>query len=632
MLGLVAMVTTSCEDWLTLYPTDRVVEENFWEDKSDLEAVRYGAYKQMASTVRSLAVWGDLRSDSYNLNTPSHNDKKKYDEYDEIMKGLLDSSMTTFEWSGLYTTINYCNKVLQHGPEVLANDKQFTTTEWNYIKAEMTALRALNYFYLIRAFKDVPYSTAVINKDSEVQRIPLSNQLDILDSIILDCESVRGLARNRFSSNSDSKGLITNCAIYAMLADMYLWRASLREGRFGVSATDDFVTPRCILSGSHSVKFDYEVAMAYADEALKSLQKQTEDSYNGYNVSRVQTENHGLDNCNLIRNRCDGVSQSTTPFLTSQYNVYVLGNSVESMFELQFSAADDRKNDYVNSLYGNNTGTHLKVCEDALGECYGGWGTDLCKYDMRAWYGAQNLITKSSSGSRPTSTAGYYCIKYNLNTCVFDGIQESRELKYMISTTSSYRNWIIYSMADVMLIKAEAGACLGTADGCKAAREICRALRYRSYCNFNDETKNVEQLNAADASKVAYCTPIPNASGTNRNTHIEMVMNERQIELLGEGKRWFDLVRYAERNSDSSKEEPDERESTDERYVGNGQTGVFAMADKYLKNAYQSYYTTLKNRFKNRYGLYCPIYYKEVDASYGAIQQNPVWNHSKYAQ
>ena len=109
MLGLVAMVTTSCEDWLTLYPTDRVVEENFWEDKSDLEAVRYGAYKQMASTVRSLAVWGDLRSDSYNLNTPSHSDKKKYDEYDEIMKGLLDSSMTTFEWSGLYTTINYCS-------------------------------------------------------------------------------------------------------------------------------------------------------------------------------------------------------------------------------------------------------------------------------------------------------------------------------------------------------------------------------------------------------------------------------------------------------------------------------------------------------------------------------------------
>lgn len=47
LLGLVAMGTTSCEDWLTLYPQDRVVEEVFWEDKNDLEGVRYAAYKSM---------------------------------------------------------------------------------------------------------------------------------------------------------------------------------------------------------------------------------------------------------------------------------------------------------------------------------------------------------------------------------------------------------------------------------------------------------------------------------------------------------------------------------------------------------------------------------------------------------
>lgn len=44
------------------------------------------------------------------------------------------------------------------------------------------------------------------------------------------------------------------------------------------------------------------------------------------------------------------------------------------------------------------------------------------------------------------------------------------------------------------------------------------------------------------------------------------------------------------------------------------------------------YATTLMNRFKNRYGLYCPIYYMEVKASEGAIEQNPVWNKSKYEQ
>ena len=144
---------------------------------------------------------------------------------------MPDSSMSCFDWEGVYKTINLCNKVLKYGPEVLERDKQFTTTEWYYMRAEMTALRALSYFYLIRAFKDVPYTTKLINSDTEVETFPLTNQLVVLDSIILDCEKVAGQARNRFSNNTDTKGMITNAAIYAMLADMYLWRGSLHEGR-----------------------------------------------------------------------------------------------------------------------------------------------------------------------------------------------------------------------------------------------------------------------------------------------------------------------------------------------------------------------------------------------------------------
>ena len=262
-------ITSSCTDWLTIYPQDRVVEENFWEDKNDLEGVRYGAYRQMAQTVSKLAVWGDLRSDSYAINSVEHSDQKSRDTYIEIVNGMPDSSMGVFDWSGVYTTINYCNKVLQHGEEVLERDKQFTSGEWIQMHAEMTALRALNYFYLIRAFKDVPYTTKVINKDSEVESFPLTNQLVVLDSIILDCERVKGKARNRFSDKRDTKGMITNCAIYAMLADMYLWRASLHEGRHDKNTKDVI-----IIDGeevSYSIADDYNKAVEYAEASLKSL-------------------------------------------------------------------------------------------------------------------------------------------------------------------------------------------------------------------------------------------------------------------------------------------------------------------------------------------------------------------------
>lgn len=629
ILGLMAVGTTSCEDWLTIHPTDRVVEEEYWEDKNDLDAVRYGAYKQMASTVRKLAVWGDLRSDSYNLDSPKHSDKSNYDEYDEIMKGLLDSSMSTFEWNGVYTTINYCNKVLQHGPEVLEKDKQFTTTEWYYIRAEMKTLRALNYFYLLRTFKDIPYTTATINSDAEVQYYPLTNQLQVLDSLILDVETIKGQARNRFTSTSDSKGMITNCAVYSLLADMYLWRAALREGRFGKDATDEFVTPNCIKEGQHGVMFDYEVAAAYADKALASLHEQTTESESGYGISRSNTVDFGLTNCDLIKNEFESVSRSGEIAPTHINRIFSTGNSVESIFELQYSSSDSRSNPATEHLYGHSNGTLLQVSEDAIGAAYGGWGTDPCLYDTRAWVGAQNLI-KTGSSSSVTAAAGYYCMKYNYCTANFTGQETSHELKSISVESSSYRNWIIYRTAEVMLIKAEALASIGSSSSIKEAINLCAALRRRAYCNYKDDTKSIEgYLDVSD--KCTFCTPYP-ASPSSRDAAIEMVMNERQIELLGEGKRWYDLVRYAERYAGQSAGEADPRESTEEVVIGNGQKGVEKMVEKYLKNAYQSYYTTLKNRFKNRYGLYSPIYYKEIQANYGVIEQNPVWNKSKYQQ
>ena len=45
VIVLVPFSLASCNDWLTVHPTDRIVEENFWEDKNDLEGVRFAVYK-----------------------------------------------------------------------------------------------------------------------------------------------------------------------------------------------------------------------------------------------------------------------------------------------------------------------------------------------------------------------------------------------------------------------------------------------------------------------------------------------------------------------------------------------------------------------------------------------------------
>ena len=628
-MGLVTLGTSSCTDWLTIYPQDRVVEENFWEDKNDLEGVRYGAYRQMAQTVSKFVLWGDLRSDSYAVNSVDHSSQGNRDMYIEIINGMPDSSMNVFDWGGVYTTINYCNKVLQHGEEVLARDKQFTTGEWIQMQAEMVALRALNYFYLIRAFKDVPYTTKVINKDSEVEMFPLTNQLVVLDSIIADCERVKGKARNRFTRKEDSKGMITNSAIYAMLADMYLWRGSLHEGRHGKKGVD-IVNEEEI---SHNVDDDYNKAVEYADLSLQYLANQNaeERASAGPNTTAEETFSYGLTNCEMIKNNFEGAAQATTPKLEAQRAIFNEKNSRESIFELQYSVSDGLSNTVVNSLYGFGNGTHLMVNKDAMDALYNGGiagtGDNGGMWDSRLWVCCQNRVVTGSEGASAQAQSGYYCMKYHFDKLEMDGSTTNREIKSLHYTSTVYNNWIIYRMTDVMLIKAEALACLGNSNT-KTVKAICNAIHRRSYCNFRSSSKvpNTDAMtegtigNTIGASKKA-------KNGVTFTEGVVYVMNERQIELLGEGKRWFDLVRMAERSSYVKSDPDDPREPG----VPNGQSGMSAVVEQFLATGSNaSYATTLTNRFKNRYGLYCPIYYLEVKASNGAIEQNPVWNKSKY--
>ena len=620
LLGLAAVGTTSCEDWLTIYPQDRVVEEDFWEDKNDLEGVRYAAYKQMCSTVQKFAVWGDLRSDSWEMNQNRHGDQGSWDTYNEIMQAQPDSSMSIFDWGGVYTTINFCNKVLQHGEEILEKDKQFTQGEWRQMKAEMVGLRALNYFYLIRAFKDVPYSTKVINKDVEVEYFGLTNQLDVLDSIIIDVESVKGQARNRFTSNNDTKGLITNAALYAMLSDMYLWRASLHEGRGLMSDT--------VLLGKdsviHTVEGDYKKCIEYADEAIATLYRNNMQGNSNFGSSVLDKLDFGLTNCELIKNTFDNVAAGRMPILYAQREIFGDDvssgkNSEESIFELQFSSSDDRKNEVVDHLYGYSNGTHFQVCEAALGAIYGGSiNDDNGRYDSRTWYS----VSKSIVGNR--DLGHYYCFKHSRPWVAISTSGGDKEIIVDTEAKDSYRNWIIYRLTDVMLMKAEAYAAMGGKENNKLAQQIVNAIHRRSFCNLKEDVKIEEDVTTSSANN-----PKKGDAVMPGSDYVKLVMNERQIELLAEGKRWFDLVRYAERNAGGMDGTKDDREWTEDKPIGNGYAGVKKMVEGFMKNKYTNY-TVQRNRLKNRYGLYCPIYYMEVKAARGAIEQNPVWNKSKY--
>ena len=98
----------------------------------------------------------------------------------------------------------------------------------------MTALRSLCYFYLIRTFRDVPYVTEPSIDDNQNYVVPATSFDVVLDSLINDLERVKDDAQNRYSVEKvqnksiyvprENNSRITRWAVYALLADLYLWK------------------------------------------------------------------------------------------------------------------------------------------------------------------------------------------------------------------------------------------------------------------------------------------------------------------------------------------------------------------------------------------------------------------------
>lgn len=588
LVAAVSLITTSCDDWLTVYPQTQIVEENFWEDKNDLEGVRYAAYKNMADQVEKMIIWGDLRSDLYEQPILKTSNQGNYDNFKNIIYANIDTTWAYYDWSGMYSTIAYCNKVLQHGEEVLEKDKQFTAAEWIQMKAEMVTMRALSYFYLVRAFKFVPFTTKIVNSDKDIEYFPQIPALDVLDFLIKDVESVAGQARNRFVRAEETKGMITNSAIYALLSDMYLWRASILQGR-----------------GMESEAIEgYKQCIYYSEMAVTKLNEQFEEKKNNAGPAFSSSEYISWSNDSIYtgksiqfmyRNETSRAHFGEVT-MTAYNNIYRYGNSDESIFELQFNSSDGRKNGTVNSMWGASSGTHLVTTLTPKHE------------DIRYWFSSWNQLVTDRSGEN-------YCLKYASTSPIFDRatIGTANPTIEMTVNNNEYNNWIVYRLSDVLLNNAEARACLmglkqDVETNKKVCRRILRMLNRRWYVDLQNG-KDVERDLDKDMNYDM------DNSGNGADQYFNHVMNTRKIEFVGEGKRWFDLVRLAERKSNSD----------------DAEDGMVYMFNNYMTNI--EAYTTIRNRCDNLWGLYCPIYYMECKAyrangSY--LQQNPVWNKSKY--
>lgn len=488
---------TGCSDFLDIQPLNDVVLENYWTKKSDVTSVLMGCYESLHSEdcITRMGLWGESRSDNMVIGVSSSQD------LEQLVKENILPSNPFCNWSSFYQTINRCNIVIHYAPIVQELDPNYTLTEMKANVAEATFIRSLCYFHLIRTFRDVPFTREPSIDDTQNYQIPADSFDVVLNNLITDLEAVKDNAQLYFrkpnpdkqqeSSERDNTARVTRPAVYALLADLYLWQGNWQK---------------CI---------------DYCDYVIQFKQKEYENL-----KRRLQNMVYLFNDIPLIMERVDNTSGN------AYYQIFSKGNSFESLFELTFDETlnTDNKNGYVGSYYANRSNNNLSNGRLApFDEFYG----DLPNK-------ASELFTigdcRAYESIYQAGTTQYYIAKYAATDVVIDNTKSNWKPSYSWRS-SNYAHWIVYRLTDVLLMKAEALVQQGS-DHFEEAFNLVNTVSKRAVNSYSPGTGEVLKFSDYKDSK---------------ENMEKLVMDERHREFLFEGKRWYDLLRQARRNG-SSKE------------------------------------------------------------------------------
>ena len=527
-MGLMGLMgVTGCSDFLEIEPQNEIILEKFWNEKADVEAVIGGCYSAMqdGNVIKRMMVWGEFRSDNIGPGSNVGSDAN----LEKLLKENIDAKNSYTNWRAFYTVINRCNTVIKYAPGVAAIDPAYTESELQANIAEVVALRSLSYFYLIRAFRDVPFSREPYIDDDQTMDLPATKFDNILDSLIYDLESVKNNAVRRYPVTKElyQTGRITQDAIHAMLCELYLW------------------------------KKDYQSCVRYADLVIDAKKAIYEENRQKRNTSS------SIISTNEVEERFNGfplVSNSTSTNYYGDAYTTVFGSdrrnidekNQEIIFQLVYD--DDPggtgmpANGAINDFYGNSQSTTGLVAPsdyiysqiEATGQDRKVFAEKNKMLDARIYTNCE--YSGSGSGSSNKSINKYTTSTIDILAGAGTSPTASYDSKYAQNQNGS--NWIVYRLPDIMLLKAEALTQM-MSDGEDAnASDSNRALLDRAFALVNAVNKrSIMQTQLLDT--------LIRSNYTSKGDMETLVLQERQRELMFEGKRWFDLVRLSQRTGNT---------------------------------------------------------------------------------
>ncbi|MFR9620039.1 MAG: RagB/SusD family nutrient uptake outer membrane protein [Rikenellaceae bacterium] len=470
------LTNVGCSDFLDVTQDSVQDADDYWKTKEEVKAVVMSCYVSMRTNLAKFVQWGDLRADIMAIGPAATSNE----DMNELKDLQITSENSICNWVYSYEAIARCNSVLENAESALLVDDTFDESLCKAYMAEAMWVRSLNYFTLVRTFRDVPYITWAYISDDQDFCVAKSDGELILDDVLLDLESYYTYAPNDYTETWENKGRATKGAYFALMADICLWRE----------------------------RYDEVIVWCDSLDNLKLYSLLPEDNW---------------------------------------FELYYPGNSDESIFELQWSSTYSQTNSLRAWFYnGTSNQTYAISSSGTLmfesGDIRGLNGTYL----------SSNKVWKYGGAAANGST-----------------------------TRSNYdQNWIFYRYADMLLIRSEALAMQGDY---ATSHDLILEVRERAGCSSS--------TNPSQAS--------------NESNALANVMAERAREFAFEGKRWFDLVRWA-----TIKENI---------YQDN-------LIQVMLANISASLRPLFEVKLLQEDSYYMPIYQTDIESSDGVLIQNPYYN------
>ena len=141
LTGIGALLFTSCVETVIL-PDNKTVDEDYWQQKSEVEALVATAYAQLrdATAIRNMIVWGDFRSDEMEMSASMPTSAGYRVALQQIYSMNMETENEFTKWAPFYSAINYCNLILEKAEGVIANDPDYTRGDYEANKAQRLGL------------------------------------------------------------------------------------------------------------------------------------------------------------------------------------------------------------------------------------------------------------------------------------------------------------------------------------------------------------------------------------------------------------------------------------------------------------------------------------------------------------